>query len=60
VEEMQIAHELKQLTHLANMIQEADEQISFLSVQDTWRGQVAFLLQFTGIGLNSAMTILSP
>jgi len=55
---MQIKHELKHLAHLANMIHEVDEQVSLLSVQDPWREQVAFLLQFTGIGLNSAMTIL--
>jgi len=58
VEKLQIAHELKQLAHLAEMIQDTDEQVAYLSVQDPWREQVAFLLQFTGIGLNSAMTIL--
>lgn len=58
IEKLQVSHELKQLAQLASMIKEADEQIAITSVQDPWRDQVAFLLQFTGIGLNSAMTIL--
>ena len=58
VENLQVTHELKQLANLAEMTQEADEQIASLSVQEPWRDQVAFLLQFTDIGLNSVMTIL--
>jgi len=58
IEKLQVSHELKQLAQLASMIKEADEQIAIISVQAPWRDQVAFLLQFTGIGLNSAMTIL--
>jgi transposase len=58
IEKLQVSHELKQMAQLTSMIKEADEQIATISVQSPWRDQVAFILQFTGIGLNSAMTIL--
>ena len=36
-----------------------DAEIARLSVQDPWADQVAFLIQMPGIGLLSAMTVLS-
>lgn len=41
------------------MLQETEAEIAQLSVQPPWADQVAFLIQLPGIGLQSAMTILS-
>lgn len=59
VDKLRVRHELQQVEQLSQMISEADAEIARLSVSDPWQDQVAFLIQLPGIGLHSAMTILS-
>ena len=58
-EQLRIRHGLLQLHHLDLLLQEVNLEIAHLSVQAPWADQVAFLIQMPGIGLLSAMTILS-
>jgi transposase len=58
-EKLRIRHELMQIEQLSNMIDEVEGELASLSVQEPWVEQVAYLLQFPGIGLNSAMTVLA-
>lgn len=58
-DKLRIRHALQQLEYLAGLIREVDQEIARLSVQDPWREQVAFVMQLPGIGLHSAMVILS-
>jgi transposase len=58
-EQLRVRHELLQIQHLSRLLEEVEAVIARLSVQDQWRGQVAFLIQLPGIGLQGAMTILA-
>jgi transposase len=58
-ERLRIRHGILQLHHLNLLLQEVEVEISRLSVQEPWVDQVAFLIQMPGIGLLSAMPILS-
>jgi transposase len=58
-EQLRIRHELLQIQHLSTLLGEVEAVVAQLSVQDEWRGQVAFLIQLPGIGLQGAMTILA-
>ena len=58
-EQLRVRHELAQIQHLSSLLEEVEAAMAQLSVQDEWRGQVAFLIQLPGIGLQGAMTILS-
>ena len=47
------------LDHLSAAINEVEEELARLSVSEPWCGQVACLVQLAGIGMLSAMTLLS-
>jgi transposase len=59
VEQLRVQHDLDTLAHLANQITEVNAALARLSVCIPWSEDVPFLLQMPGIGLVSAMTILS-
>jgi len=59
VDQLRVRHELIHIQHLAQLVAETDETIARLSTVEPWAGQVAFLIQLPGVGLKSAMTILS-
>ena len=56
---LRIRHELRHIEHLTQLITEVEAEVARLSVTFPWDEQVAFLVQLPGVGLNSAMTILS-
>jgi transposase len=58
-ERLRMRHDLLHIQQLSQMLQETKAEIAPLSVQPPWADQVAFLIQLPGIGLQSAMTILS-
>lgn len=57
-ERLRVKHDYLQILQVEEMINEVDEALAGLSIQNPWREQIPFLIQFTGIGLVSAMTIL--
>jgi len=59
VERLRVQHDLDTLDHLANQIKDVNTSLAHLSVCIPWSEDVPFLLQMSGIGLISAMTILS-
>ena len=59
VERLRVQHDLQTLDHLAQQLDEVHASLAHLSVQPPWFEDVPFLLQMAGIGLVSAMTILS-
>jgi transposase len=59
VERLRVHHDLETLDHLAHQITEVNASLAHLSVCVPWSEDVPFLLQMPGIGLVSAMTILS-
>jgi transposase len=59
VERLRVQHDLDTLDHLADQISDVNVSLAQLSVCIPWSEDVPFLLQMTGIGLISAMTILS-
>jgi transposase len=59
VERLRVQHDLDTLDHLANQINDVNAALAQLSVCIPWSEDVPFLLQMPGIGLVSAMTILS-
>jgi transposase len=59
VERLRVQHDLETLDHLAAQITEVNASLAHLSVCSPWAAAVPFLLQMPGIGLVSAMTILS-
>jgi len=59
VERLRVQHDLDTLDHLTAQITEVNASLAHLSVCSPWAAAVPFLLQMPGIGLVSAMTILS-
>jgi len=59
IEKLCMRHDLQFLQQLDGWIAEVEAEIAHLSVQGPWQEQVAFVMQLPGIGLQSAMTILS-
>jgi transposase len=58
-EKLRMRQDLLRLDHLAPLIQEVEAEIERLSLAEPWGQQVPYLLQLPGIGLLTAMTILS-
>lgn len=52
-------HDLALLDHLSAALDEAEDELARLSVSEQWCAQVACLVQLAGIGMLSAMTLLS-
>ena len=59
VEKLQVKPGLEQIQLLKHQIKELEECIVKVSVETPWKEQVVYMLQIVGIGLMSAMTILS-
>jgi len=59
VEKLQVKQGLEQIQFLKHQIIELEECIGEMSVESPWKEQVVYVLQIVGIGLMSAMTILS-
>jgi transposase len=59
VERLRVQHDLDTFDHLARQITDVNAALAHLSVCIPWSEDVPFLLQMPGIGLVSAMTILS-
>jgi transposase len=59
LERLRVQHDLDTLDHLAAQITEVNASLAQLSVCIPWSEDVLFLLQMPGVGLLSAMTILS-
>jgi len=58
-EKLRMRQDLLMLDHLSPLIQEVEAEIQRLSLSEPWSEQVPYLLQLPGIGLLTAMTILS-
>jgi len=58
-EKLRMRQDLLMLDHLSPLIQEVESEIERLSLTEPWAEQVPYLLQLPGIGLLTAMTILS-
>jgi transposase len=59
VERLRVQHDLDTLDHLAAQINDVNASLAQLSMCIPWSEDAPFLLQMPGIGLVSAMTILS-
>lgn len=59
IERLRVQHDLQTLDHLDQQLAEVQTTLARLSVQSPWKEDIPFLLQMAGIGLLSAMTILS-
>lgn len=59
VERLRVQHDLETLDHLAEQIKTVNAALAQLSMCIPWSEDIPFLLQMPGIGLISAMTILS-
>ena len=58
-EKLRVRQDLSVIDHLTPLIREVEQQLAQLSVSEHWADRVPFLVQIPGIGLLSAMTILS-
>lgn len=58
-EKLRARHDLLILDQLGPLISEVEAELNRLSLAEPWAEQVPYLLQLPGIGLLSAMTILS-
>jgi transposase len=58
-EKLRMRQDLIILDQLAPLIQEVEAEIERLSLSEPWAEQIPYLLQLPGIGLLTAMTILS-
>ncbi len=58
-ERLRAHHDLAVLDYLAGLLGEVEAELAQLSGQAPWVTQVPFLLQLPGIGLTTAMTVLS-
>jgi transposase len=58
-EKLRVRQDLGLLNYLAPLLGEIEAQLAHLSTSLHWEDQVPFLIQLPGIGLLSAMTILS-
>jgi transposase len=56
---LRVRHDLLHIEHLSTLIDEVEAEIAQLSVQDPWYDQLAFVIQISGLGLLSGMTVLS-
>jgi len=58
-EKLRIRQDLLMLDHLAAMLKETATEIQRLSLSDPWLEQLPYLIQLPGIGLSTALVILS-
>ena len=58
-EKLRLRQDWTIIEHLTNLIAEVEVELTHLTVSPDWADQVPFLIQLPGIGLLTAMTILS-
>jgi transposase len=58
-ERLRVEQDLATLDHIVPQIEELDAELRRLSTSEQWAEQVPYLLQLPGIGLLTAMTVLS-
>jgi transposase len=58
-ERLRLRQDQATIQHLTDQIAEVEQELAHLSAQEPWADQVPFLIQLPGIGLVTAMTILS-
>jgi transposase len=58
-EQLHVRHDLATLDHLAAQLAEVDAELRRLSCSAPWSDEVPYLMQLPGIGLLTAMTVLS-
>ncbi len=58
-EKLRARQDLATIDHLSALLKEVEAELTRLSVSDLWANQVALLIQLPGIGLITAMTVLS-
>jgi transposase len=58
-EKLRLKQDMSIINYLAPLIDETEDELKRLSISPHWAPLVPFLLQITGVGLVSAMTILS-
>jgi transposase len=58
-ERLRVEQDLATLDHIARQIEELDAELRRLSTSEQWAEQVPYLVQLPGIGLLTAMTVLS-
>ena len=59
VNQLIVKQELDHVDYLSRAILEAEKLIANKSVEPEWQDQVAYIIQIPGVGLNSAMMILT-
>jgi transposase len=58
-EQLRARHDLATLDYLATLLAEADQELARVSTTEPWVAQMPYVLQLPGIGLTTAMTVLS-
>lgn len=58
-EKLRLRQDWQLIEQLTGLIQEVEEELARLSVAEPWAEQVVYLIQLPGIGLLTALTILS-
>jgi transposase len=58
-EKLRARHDLALIEYLSSLIDEVEAELARLSASETWADQVPFLIQLPGVGMLTAMTLLS-
>ncbi len=58
-EKLRVRQDLALLDSLEPLIREVDAELARLSTREPWAGQLAFLVQLPGVGLQTAMVMLA-
>lgn len=59
LEKLLVTQDMQILDHLAPLIEQVEQQLYQESWRDPWKAQTPFLIQHTGIGVLTAMTLLA-
>jgi transposase len=59
IEQLRVRHDFARLDQIDSQLQEVELEFAHQSVLEPWKAQMPFLLQLPGIGVLTAMTILS-
>jgi len=59
LEQLLVAQDLQSLDAVESLIEQVEHQLCLESVKEPWAGQVPYLVQQTGIGILTAMTLLA-
>ena len=58
-ERLRLKQDWMQISQLAPLIEACENEINLCSTTEPWREQAAYLMQFSGVGIVTAMTVLS-